>query len=228
MTGRFLDKTTRPTATVEPAGPVADVREGRAVVTDIGDNKITPLAEGIRYASDEQMVWQERPSPLTLLPRAIGDAALLIVVVIALSYLGSVLGAGRRVDASAVRALSAPASFARTWFWRIELLLFAVLAIRLALAYVSLAAVKYRATSQRLFVESGVFITKSVPYEIYALGDAVVSGNIFLKLFKISNLTILEPTTIELVGLRNADYVRDILRSGGQLEAQRADKIRWR
>jgi hypothetical protein len=46
-------------------------------------------------------------------------------------------------------------------------------------------------------------------------------------MFGVSNLVITKPH-IELFGLRNADYVRDILRQGGQLEAQRVDKIRFR
>ncbi len=226
MTGRFLDKPPQPPALAEPTTPVADVRVGRAVVTDIGDNKITPAAENIRHTTDEQMVWQERPSPLVLVPKALLYAVIMIAVIVGLAILGGVLEGPRRGDASGPSTWAA--TFAHTWFWRIDLIVFAVLGIRLAFANLSLAAVKYRATSQRLFIESGIFVSRSIPYEIHTLGDAVVSSNLILKLFRIENLTILAPTTIELIGLRNADYVRDVLRSGGQLEAQRADKIRWR
>jgi hypothetical protein len=59
------------------------------------------------------------------------------------------------------------------------------------------------------------------------LGDAVILKPLLLRMFGVSNLVITKPS-VKLVGLRNAEYVRDILRQGGQLEAQRVDKIRWR
>lgn len=90
-----------------------------------------------------------------------------------------------------------------------------------------LKTTKYCASSQRLIVEEGVLHSVNRPYELHQLGDAVISKPMLLRLFSVSNLLITNPH-VELYGLRNAEYVRDILRQGGQLEAQRADKIRWR
>jgi hypothetical protein len=90
-----------------------------------------------------------------------------------------------------------------------------------------LKTTKYCASSQRLIVEEGSFHTVNRPYELHQLGDAVIVKPLLLRLFNVSNLIVTKPG-IELYGLRNADYVRDILRQGGQLEAQRVDKIRFR
>ena len=90
-----------------------------------------------------------------------------------------------------------------------------------------LTTTKYCASSQRLIVEEGSFHTVNRPYELHQLGDAVIVKPLLLRFFNVANLVITKPE-VELYGLRNADYVRDILRQGGQLEAQRVDKIRFR
>jgi hypothetical protein len=105
---------------------------------------------------------------------------------------------------------------------------FAGLFTLLFLLYVlKLTTTKYCASSQRLIVEEGSFHTVNRPYELHQLGDAVIVKPLLLRLFNVANLIITKPE-VELYGLRNADYVRDILRQGGQLEAQRVDKIRFR
>ena len=48
-----------------------------------------------------------------------------------------------------------------------------------------------------------------------------------LRLFGVAHLVIPDPG-VTLFGIRNPDDVRGILRTGGQLEAQRIDKIRFR
>lgn len=105
---------------------------------------------------------------------------------------------------------------------------FAGLLLLLFLAYLlKLKATKYSASSQRLIVEEGSWHSVNRPYELHQLGDAVIMKPMLLRLFGVANLVVTKPH-IELYGLRNADYVRDILRQGGQLEAQRVDKIRFR
>ena len=98
----------------------------------------------------------------------------------------------------------------------------------LLLVYLSkLKTTKYSASSQRLIVETGALHSVNRPYELHQLGDAVIVKPLLLRFFGVSNLAIATPN-VQLVGLRNAEYVRDILRQGGQLEAQRVDKIRFR
>ena len=105
---------------------------------------------------------------------------------------------------------------------------FAALFALLLLGYFfRLKATRYSASSQRLIVEEGAWHAVSRPYELHQLGDAVIVKPAILRMFGVANLIITKPE-IELNGLRNAEYVRDILRQGGQLEAQRVDKIRWR
>lgn len=105
---------------------------------------------------------------------------------------------------------------------------FAGLLAILFLAYLfKLKTTKYSASSQRLIVEEGALHAVNRPYELHQLGDAVILKPMFLRLFNVSNLEITKPHIV-LYGLRNAEYVRDILRQGGQIEASRVDKIRWR
>jgi hypothetical protein len=100
-------------------------------------------------------------------------------------------------------------------------------ALLFALYFFRLKSTRYCASSQRLIVEEGAWHAVNKPYELHQLGDAVIVKPALLRLFNVANLVITQPP-IELKGLRNAEYVRDILRQGGQLEAQRADKIRFR
>ncbi|MDR3792119.1 MAG: PH domain-containing protein [Terracidiphilus sp.] len=100
-------------------------------------------------------------------------------------------------------------------------------ALLFALYFFRLKSTRYCASSQRLIVEEGAWHAVNKPYELHQLGDAVIVKPALLRLFNAANLVITQPP-IELKGLRNAEYVRDILRQGGQLEAQRADKIRFR
>jgi hypothetical protein len=105
---------------------------------------------------------------------------------------------------------------------------FAGLFTLLFLAYaLKLMTTKYCASSQRLIVEEGSLHSVNRPYELHQLGDAVIVKPLLLRMFGVSNLEITKPF-VKLYGLRNAEYVRDILRQGGQLEAQRVDKIRFR
>ena len=90
-----------------------------------------------------------------------------------------------------------------------------------------LKTTKYRASSQRLIVEEGSLHSVNRPYELHQLGDAVIVKPLLLRIFGVSNLVITQPL-VKLHGLRNAEYVRDILRQGGQMEASRVDKIRFR
>lgn len=90
-----------------------------------------------------------------------------------------------------------------------------------------LKATKYCASSQRLIVEEGAWHAVNRPYELHQIGDAVIEKPALLRMFNVANLIVTQPR-IELKGLRNAEYVRDILRQSGQLEAQRVDKIRYR
>jgi len=99
--------------------------------------------------------------------------------------------------------------------------------LKLVWYLVQLLTTKYSASSQRLIVEEGGLHVINRPYELHQLGDAVISKPLITRMFGIGNLTIIKPPVV-MVGLRNPEYVRDLIRQGGQLEAQRADKIRFR
>lgn len=98
-------------------------------------------------------------------------------------------------------------------------------AYRLLRRLAELKTTRYRMSSQRLIVDRGVLSRVSVPFELHKFGDAVIHQPLLLRLCGVSNVHV---SGLRLEGLRNAELVRSLIRSGGQLEAQRTDKIRWR
>jgi hypothetical protein len=102
-----------------------------------------------------------------------------------------------------------------------------IAASRILWVYLTIKTTRYMATSQRLVIESGVLISRNIPYELHKLGNAIILRPFTQRILGLSNLHF-PSNGIRLRGLKNADYVRDVLRSGGQIEAQRMDKIRWR
>lgn len=269
--------------TIQQKPATIPVQAGTGVLGDIGDNVITGRAEYIRQSTDEEMIWQESPSLVLLVPRFLKYAILMAIVLIACSaaknyvrqnpYAQGALEsigihataesrssepsrrAGRKprggrhaaeqaADAASPDATStdtptdAPPSEADAprpvpgndlgHILSLIKLSFGALFTVLFLAYIlKLMTTKYSASSQRLIVEEGSLHSVNRPYELHQLGDALIVKPLLLRLFNVSNLEIVKPP-ITLVGLRNAEYVRDILRQGGQMEASRVDKIRFR
>lgn len=87
-----------------------------------------------------------------------------------------------------------------------------------------LKCIKYKMSSQRLIVESGIFSKTSNAYELHQLQSAQVSSPFFLRMYRCANLYV----GVWLIGIRNAEAVRDLIRNAGQIEAGRAEKARWR
>jgi len=268
--------------TIQQKPATIPVQAGTGVLGDIGENVITGRAEYIRQSTDEEMIWQESPSLVLLLPRFIKYAVLMAIVLIACSmarnyvrqnpYAQAALESvgihataesrsgepshragrkpkgGRHAAEQAADAVSTdtPAPDATTdapseaeaprtvpgndlgHILSLIKLSFGALFTVLFLAYIlKLMTTKYSASSQRLIVEEGSLHSVNRPYELHQLGDAVIVKPLLPRLFGVANLEIVKPP-ITLVGLRNAEYVRDILRQGGQMEASRVDKIRFR
>lgn len=256
---------------VEMAPATASVKSVSGVLSNIGDNVVTSRAEEILGGDDEQMVWQEKPSLVLLLPRLLKYAVIMLVVMFVCSqidrYAGPLLQstAEKQHDrlAATLREHDTRISKAKRYAARqkaraaqdaadkqladdadpnddtvpvhhqasILVKLQYGVALLLALMWIGwllrLLTTKYSASSQRLIVEEGVLHSVNRPWELHKLGDAVISRSLIPKLFGLGNLTIAQPH-IELIGLRNPDYVRDLIRQGGQQEAQRVDKIRFR
>lgn len=212
-----------------------DVRSARQVVADIGDAAITGRAEQIRYASDEEMIWQDRPSRALIGLAAAKLAAFCLILLIATLIISArAFPAGRRPAGSEAAAADAAGSarppaggtLGRTLLTDAALLAAAYMTGRFALRAARLLTTRYSATSQRLFIETGILKSVSRPYELHQLtGDAIVSKSILLRPFNVGDVVIGD---VAILGINNPEYVRDVLRTGGQLEAQRADKIRWR
>jgi hypothetical protein len=167
---------------------------------EIGQGQVTPHVNQILVFDCEAMVWEDSPSMALL-------AGLLIKYGVLLS---------------AVWCAAMVFDGVRYW-----LLLCVLAAIHVGIRAGQIRCTRYRMTTQRLEVRSGLCNRTSVPYEIHRLSDAVISSSLLLRVFGRENLTILSPA-ICLTGIRNAEVVRDLLRNAGQIEATRLEKVRWR
>jgi hypothetical protein len=197
--------TTRPpemnpqTIPVDSTAPIEQL-QGRFREINAG----TVTARGGRMMTDEGMVWEEKPSPVLLLGLI---AKYVIAVILTVLLFGNV-----------------PQSSGEGTFL---LLLFVVGVIHVGMRFWELTSTKYRMTSQRLEVTSGLFNQTTVTFELHQMAPGQITRPLFLRLVKRGNLYIPAPP-IFLRAIRNPEVVRDMLRDFGQREASRMDKIRWR
>jgi hypothetical protein len=88
-----------------------------------------------------------------------------------------------------------------------------------------LKTTRYKMSSQRLTIVSGVFSKTTNTYELHQLNSSgQIHSPFLLRLFGRANLYV----GVWLSGIRNAEAVRDLVRNAGQIEASRVDKARWR
>jgi hypothetical protein len=88
-----------------------------------------------------------------------------------------------------------------------------------------LKTTRYKMSSQRLTIASGIFSKTTNTYELHLLNSSgQIHSPLFLRLFGRANLYV----GVWLSGIRNAEAVRDLVRNAGQIEASRVDKARWR
>jgi hypothetical protein len=230
---------------IRPLEPTTPIEEVSGVLKEIGDHAVTARAHAIRHNTDEAMVWQAKPSLLLLIAPALRYALLFVAALVVIRFAALQIDGApspardeapqRHAPAQNARQLAAQAQAAvrehEQPIGRVldyaPLVVAAYCALRLGIVYLRLATTKYYATSQRLVVETGVLHSVSQPYELHSLSNATIVRPLLLRPAGVANIFIGAPP-IALLGVKNADYVRDLLRTGGQLEAQRIDKIRWR
>jgi hypothetical protein len=228
--------------------------------TDIGDARVTSVAQQVLNYDPEAMIWQDSPSLSVMLSNVIKWVILFIVWLAALSHFApapvpaapastpeTVAEAIKPVkknsqgkhskSKSADVASSDIAENARTGskVSDQELTHFGILAIGILVFFfkvlglikraLSLRSIRYSMTSQRLKIESGIFSKTSNTYELHVLGSGQMHTPFFMGLFGRSNLYV---SGLWLVGIRNAEAVRDLIRNAGQIEASRVDKARFR
>lgn len=87
-----------------------------------------------------------------------------------------------------------------------------------------LKCTKYKMSSQRLIIQSGILSKTSNTYEIHNLSSGQIDSPFFPRMFGCSNLYV----GIWLISIRNAEAVRDLIRNAGQIESSRIEKARWR
>lgn len=98
--------------------------------------------------------------------------------------------------------------------------------IHVGLRYFALIRTSYRLSSQRLQVTEGMFSQTTTPYELFRLGEGLIKTPFHLSFFKVSNLYLGNGPV--LLGITNAEAVRDMIREFGFTEGARLDKVRWR
>lgn len=224
----------------------------------IGDAHVSALAEHILAHDHDQAVWQERPSQALLLAPLFKWLFVLALVFLALgAYRSSIEKAvgpaisleewrafiSHKTEAAEAKGRAADALKAK--FAQEEAVLMhrstqwgqVSIASKAAYAMVILAVLalvkrllqnrctSYRLSSQRLFIRSGILSRTEVPIEVHRLSNATIHQPFLLRLGGASNLHF---NGLSLWGLRNPEVVRDLIRTAGQLEAQRADKFRYR
>lgn len=225
--------------------------------TDIGDARVTSVAQQVLNYDPEAMIWQDAPSLACMLSNVLKWAILFAVWLAALSYLAPAPvvslpapdvvaeakpvkkgAAARNAKARAAEAAAAQAADnaalakqasdrAAIRFWTLVLgvLVFVLKFFGMIKRALQLRSIRYSMTSQRLKIESGIFSKTSNVYELHALGSGQVHMPFFMRMFGRSNLYV---SGLWLVGIKNAEAVRDLIRNAGQIEASRVDKARFR
>jgi hypothetical protein len=91
--------------------------------------------------------------------------------------------------------------------------------------YLKIKSTKYKMSSQRITIESGIFSKVVATYELHKLQNGQVFKPWNLRLFGRDNLYV---SGVPLNAIKNAEAVRDLIRNAGQIEASRVEKARFR
>lgn len=226
---------------------------------NIGDAKVTGMAQQLLNYDPEAMVWQDSPN-LSLMLSSVIKWALIVLVWAAVLVLlaprttpqpeaaqqaqvekteeqpahgkkSSRKDKAAKSDSASRDAAAEPAaptdSAEHPWRPFIKWIGLLVIAYQVYAHLVwalRLKCIKYKMSSQRLIVQSGIFSKTTNTYELHQLQAGQVQSPFFLRLCGCANLYV----GVWLIGIRNAEAVRDLIRNAGQIEASRMDKARWR
>jgi len=231
------------------------------VGANIGDGRVTGIAQNILNYDPEAQVWQDSPSLSLMLSSMVKWAILILVWIGVLAYLApspslpnsetaqpapaaaaeahprgkkaKTHGKTTSAAAESNAAASAPPAAKPNEDKEVARFLLLALGILIIIYQVyshcvwalRLKNIKYKMSSQRLMVESGIFGKTTNTYELHTLASSGrIDSPFFPRLFGRSNLWV----GVWLSGIRNADAVRDLIRNAGQIEAGRVDKARFR
>jgi hypothetical protein len=233
--------------------------------TNIGDGRVTAIAQDLLNYDPEAQVWQDAPTLALMLSSVLKWIILILVWLGALAVfapaptLPAVAQAetaqavqpapvndkhakGKKksrtgkaatdeqnaAGATAAAQSTAPAPHDDTWYmvakWVGILVIVYQVYCHCAWA-LRLKTIRYKMSSQRLTITSGIFSKTTNTYELHQLNSSgQIHSPLFLRLFGRANLYV----GVWLSGIRNAEAVRDLVRNAGQIEASRVDKARWR
>lgn len=232
------------------------------VGANIGNGRVTGIAQNILNYDPEAQVWQDSPSLSLMLSSLLKWAILILVWIGALAYLAprpalpevqtaqpapapaaaDSHGHGKKTKtrgkaASAPAESGAAASTAQPALpgkpndnaYLLTLAIGALVIVYQVYQHCAWALrlknIKYKMSSQRLMIESGIFSKTTTTHELHTLSSSgQIQSPFFPRLFGRSNLWV----GLWLSGIRNAEAVRDLIRNAGQIEASRVDKARFR
>lgn len=224
--------------------------------TDIGDSRVTSIAQQVLSYDPEAMIWQDSPSPALMLPSLVKWAFVIVAWVAGLMYLLPSQPAlapvaepqvVEKVEAQTPKGKKAkaahktkeakaevtptskkqPAPDDGAFTWTL---------------FIGLLVVAYQ-----LYSHGAWYLRlKNISYKVSSQRLAIESG-IFSKavnayeLHQLQNGQVYKPWNLRLFGrenlyvsglwlsgIRNAEAVRDLIRNSGQIEASRIDKARFR
>lgn len=175
---------------------------GESKIQEIGEGRITSGAAKVFAGDDEEMVWQESPSPLLMAGLVIKYSIFLFLI-----------------------ALLSLASRSTGWLvmWTF------VAGIHLTIRFLQLRSIKYLLSSQRLQITSGLLKQVTIAYEVHYMGEALIESPLLLRVFGRSNLNVSHRGgVVTLFAIQQAEGVRDMIRNAGVIEGSRFDKMRVR
>ena len=169
-------------------------------IGELGAGLVTERVAAILSPSDEQMVWQERPSPILL----VGLASRYMAVILL-------------------------ACLMRTWFWAVFWLFIGAihLGIRFYGLYTTNYALTSQRLEVTSGILNQTKVTYEVHHIENAV---IVSPLILRLFGRSNLTVGLPRggSSITLYGIQKADFVRDVIRGASQIEGNRTDLIRWR
>lgn len=201
----------------EPPSPARPVRQGDGPVpaTRVKPGSVIGQTEGIAFTdkvhgvleqATEELVWQGKPS-LVLLVRLVLRYAVLIAITAVLPF-----------DSFGLNAA-------------IILVWLALFVLQMVVRFLKLRATRYRISTERIEVSTGVLSRSTRTYETHQTKDISIHRPFPISFLGAANLDVRGKNWfIQLLGVPadHSEAIRDALRESGRREAARADLIEWR
>ncbi len=225
--GMVVETTGAEIDVIQPAVPVKQARPAQPTVapTQVQPGGVMGQTEGVAFTDKvhdvlgqarEALVWQGSPS-----------LALLVGLILRYAFLMGLAAFAFSALATAPGASPIPAD--------IPALVFMVLGglgcLQLVLRFFKLRATRYRISTERIEVSTGVLSRATDTYEAHQATDIAIRRPFPISFLGASNLEIRgKGWYIRVLGVpaQHAEAIRDAVRESGRREGARPDLIQWR